>query len=200
VDKGELETLLSRIDIWLLLFGIVVVVGVAGESFFGIRHWWNSRKLQAIQQRENEALRGEIARLNKDANEAKVKLEEFKKRQEARGVPTALLLGELSKYPPGKAVMEYQLGSPETFLFTGNLHSHLLMAKWDIPKPIGVAAIASDKGAALAEIVLSARRLEDPSVQALWNAFMAAGYTRLGSFKDMTLPDDRPRILIGPKL
>jgi hypothetical protein len=66
VDKTELEALLARIDIWLLVFGIVVVVGVAGESFFGIRHWWNSRKLQAVQEKENLALQKEIEGLRKD--------------------------------------------------------------------------------------------------------------------------------------
>jgi hypothetical protein len=53
MDKAQLDTLLGRIDVWLLIFGVVVVVGVAGESFFGIRHWWNSRKLQAIQRAED---------------------------------------------------------------------------------------------------------------------------------------------------
>src|SRR2546426_8038734 len=67
MDKTELEALLARIDIWLLVFGIVVVVGVAGESFFGIRHWWNSRKLQALQNAESLAQQGEIERLKKES-------------------------------------------------------------------------------------------------------------------------------------
>lgn len=71
MDKTELEALLARIDIWLLVFGIVVVVGVAGESFFGMRHWWNSRKLQSLQNTENDAQRSEIARLNKEAGDAR---------------------------------------------------------------------------------------------------------------------------------
>ncbi len=70
MDKTELEAVLARIDIWLLVFGIIVVVGVAGESFFGMRHWWNSRKLQALQQAENDEQRAEIARLTKAAGEA----------------------------------------------------------------------------------------------------------------------------------
>ena len=71
MDKTELESLLARIDVWLLVFGVIVVIGVAGESYFGIRHWWNSRKLQAIQDAENAALRAEIARLNKEAGDAR---------------------------------------------------------------------------------------------------------------------------------
>jgi hypothetical protein len=78
MDKAGLEALLARIDIWLLVFGAVVVIGVAGESFFGIRHWWNSRKLQSIQNAENEAQRGEIAKAVAQAaaaNERSSKLE-----------------------------------------------------------------------------------------------------------------------------
>lgn len=71
MDKSELEALLARIDVWLLIFGVIVVIGVAGESFFGIRHWWNSRKLQRIQNAESAAQREEIARLNREAGEAR---------------------------------------------------------------------------------------------------------------------------------
>jgi len=67
VNKLELEALLARIDIWLLVFGVVVVIGVAGESYFGIRHWWNSRKLQVLQNTENLAQQGEIERLKKES-------------------------------------------------------------------------------------------------------------------------------------
>lgn len=48
--KAGLDKLLDSFEIWLLVFGILVVVGVAGESVFGIRTWWNNRKLHAIQQ------------------------------------------------------------------------------------------------------------------------------------------------------
>jgi len=78
MDKSELEALLARIDVWLLIFGVIVVIGVAGESFFGIRHWWNSRKLQAILNAENVAQRAEIAAAQNTAgadNERAGKLE-----------------------------------------------------------------------------------------------------------------------------
>jgi hypothetical protein len=67
MDKSELEALLARIDIWLLIFGAIVVVGVAGESYFGVRHWWNSRKLQALQNAENLVQQGEIERLRSES-------------------------------------------------------------------------------------------------------------------------------------
>ena len=67
MDKDAIKILLERIDIWLLVFGIIVVVGVGGESFFGIRHWWNSRKLQRIEEAEEKQREATIATLNKDA-------------------------------------------------------------------------------------------------------------------------------------
>jgi hypothetical protein len=69
--KAELEAVLSRIDVWLLVFGIIVVIGVAGESFFGIRHWWNSRKLQALEHGVDQERQAEIAGLITQAEEAR---------------------------------------------------------------------------------------------------------------------------------
>ena len=67
MDKAAVKDLLERIDIWLLIFGFIVVVGVGGESFFGIRHWWNSRKLQRIEESEEKEREARIAALNQDA-------------------------------------------------------------------------------------------------------------------------------------
>lgn len=71
MDKSQIEAFLSRIDVWLLIFGVIVVVGVADESFFGVRHWWNSRRLQTIQRTEDQQREQQIARLNKEAGEAR---------------------------------------------------------------------------------------------------------------------------------
>src|SRR5882762_2625598 len=67
MDKAQLQTTLEYIDVWLLIFGIIVVIGVGGESIFGFRHWWNSRKLQTIQEAEERQREETIAGLNKDA-------------------------------------------------------------------------------------------------------------------------------------
>lgn len=70
MGKAELEVFLARIDMWLLIFGVVVVVGVAGESVFGIIHWRNSRKLQEVQRAESLQQEERIALLTKEAAEA----------------------------------------------------------------------------------------------------------------------------------
>lgn len=70
MGKSELEVFLARIDVWLLIFGVIVVLGVAGESVFGIIHWWNSRKLQEVQRAESLHQEERIALLTKEAADA----------------------------------------------------------------------------------------------------------------------------------
>jgi hypothetical protein len=67
MDKAQIQATLEHIDVWLLVFGIIVVIGVGGESIFGFRHWWNSRKLQSIQETGETKREETIANLNKDA-------------------------------------------------------------------------------------------------------------------------------------
>jgi hypothetical protein len=85
--RETLEQVLSRIDVWLLVFGILVVIGVGGESIFGIRAWWNNRKLQSIQreidaqktrlaQKESEAFSAAIAAATQRAAEAEARAAE----------------------------------------------------------------------------------------------------------------------------
>lgn len=68
--KDELETLLGRFEVWLLVFGILVVVGVAGESLFGIRTWWNNRKLQEVNRQIDQYRQAETAQVTQRAGEA----------------------------------------------------------------------------------------------------------------------------------
>ena len=93
MDKTQLQDLLGRIDIWLLVFGIIVVIGVGGESFFGIRHWWNSRKLQAIQESEEQERTEIIARLNREAAKLRKEADEL----ELQITPRRLDLDQQSK-------------------------------------------------------------------------------------------------------
>ncbi len=43
MDKGALLALISNLEKWALFFGILVAIGVAGESVYGIRLYWNNR-------------------------------------------------------------------------------------------------------------------------------------------------------------
>jgi hypothetical protein len=60
MDKSSLESLIRWLEVWSAVFGVIVVVGVAGESFFGIRLLWNNWKLQVLQQKEIADLKLEL--------------------------------------------------------------------------------------------------------------------------------------------
>ena len=68
--REALEHILANIDIGLLVFGIFVVIGVGGESIFGIRAWLNNRKLHTVQQAIEDFRQAEAANFNKQAAEA----------------------------------------------------------------------------------------------------------------------------------
>lgn len=69
--KGELEKLLDGFEVWLLIFGVLVVIGVAGESIFGLRTWWNNRKLHDVNNAIDQYRQAETARMNRDASDAR---------------------------------------------------------------------------------------------------------------------------------
>lgn len=81
MDKATaLEHLIGGLEFWALIFGVIVVLGVAGESFFGIRIWWNSRKLQEAQRSANEALVAEIARLSAESSSHQLEIAKAQQR------------------------------------------------------------------------------------------------------------------------
>jgi hypothetical protein len=186
------ETWKAIADWGTIIFIALTVVSGSAALILGDR----INEKQAEQLREfNKGLAIQQER----AAKAERQLEEVKKRQEPRGVP-GIIVSELKKAPPGKAIMEYQEGNPETFLFTGTLWSALTSAGWKIPEPIAVRSIADKKGAALAEIVFVRRNFDaDSSKDILWNAFMKAGLTRLAAIGGPGQPEEL-HIRIGPKL
>jgi len=66
MDKPALLALIAKLEARALFFGILVAIGVAGESVYGIRLYWNNRKLQRMEVRDSQAQQAEIARLNND--------------------------------------------------------------------------------------------------------------------------------------
>ena len=142
---------------------LLVAIGVSGE-FIG--SWVANpirKRIDAANQREITILQIEAADAKHRQAEAEKQLEEVKKRQEPRGVRVGDIASALKKFPPGKAILEYQEGNPETYLFTSTLRQALIAGGWDISEPIAVRSIADKKGAALAEIVFVKRDLSDGS-------------------------------------
>ena len=66
MEKAELEASLNSLDIWLIVFGILVAIGVVGESVAGFLHWRRSGALQRVQTAENLEQQRSIASLTKD--------------------------------------------------------------------------------------------------------------------------------------
>jgi hypothetical protein len=69
--REALETNADGIEKLLLVVGALVMLGVAGESIFGVRAFLNNRKIQAVQ-RSIDAERADIARKESDASADKI--------------------------------------------------------------------------------------------------------------------------------
>jgi hypothetical protein len=132
--KAELEAVLSRIDVWLLVFGIIVVIGVAGESFFGIRHWWNSRKLQALEHGVDQERQAEIAGLITQAEEervARLKIEERLAPRRISPEEHQRLVAALSPYR-GSSVQMTKLGDLEAGRFADDISLVFHESGWNV--------------------------------------------------------------------
>jgi len=71
MTKEALDALISRLEIRAVIFGVIVGIGVVGESVYGFRIWWNNRKLRKLQDEENLALQLKISEFQQKAEEAK---------------------------------------------------------------------------------------------------------------------------------
>src|SRR5216683_1271450 len=142
MDKSSLEALIKWLEIWSAIFGVGVVVGVAGESYFGIRLLWNSWKLQRIQTVESEQLRAGIAQANVRAAEANEKAEREHLeliRIEQRFAPRRLTAEEktrittkLSAFPARRVeIVEAKDDDPEVKGFVIDIFSAFNDAHWE---------------------------------------------------------------------
>jgi hypothetical protein len=201
MDKSEIEALLARLDVWLLIFGVIVVVGVAGESFFGIRHWWNSRKLQAIQNSENEAQRAEIGELRQ-------KNLQLEKELSPRVLAIHVLpngesnIDELKKFAGTRVVLGC-IHDAEALHAAGSIKWLLEKAGWNVvvtipvdpfspsPKmPDGVTLIQASEGDAVRNAQL---------LQVLLSALTEQGWKEIRPGQD-TVPDWKElKIMVGFK-
>jgi hypothetical protein len=66
MTKEELEAFLRTLDIWVIVFGVLVAIGVTGEAVVGFLYFRKGNQLHKLEVAENLAQQGEIARLNKE--------------------------------------------------------------------------------------------------------------------------------------
>src|SRR4051794_41089772 len=69
MSKAELEAVISAMEKWSIFFGILVAVGVAGESVVGFRLWRRNGDLKIIQEQEIATLSDRAAAANQRAAE-----------------------------------------------------------------------------------------------------------------------------------
>jgi hypothetical protein len=67
MTKGELEALLRTLDIWVIVFGILVAIGVTGEAIVGFLHFRKGNQLHRLEVAENLAQQAEIERMKKES-------------------------------------------------------------------------------------------------------------------------------------
>jgi hypothetical protein len=135
MDKDGLLTLIANLEKWALFFGILVAIGVAGESVYGIRLYWNNRKLQQIQDRENLELRAEIERSKSQLN--RVSPRSWLLGEQLVGEGQQKVIAEMKSFARQKvAVFVNQEGLDdklEAKMFAANLDSILDDAGWLAP-------------------------------------------------------------------
>ena len=68
---GDLESSLALLDTLIQVFAVLVAIGIVGEVGFGVRHWILNRRLQGLVHFEDQKRQAEIARLNKEAGDAR---------------------------------------------------------------------------------------------------------------------------------
>jgi hypothetical protein len=100
---------------------------VGGESIFGIRHWWNSRKLQKLEETEDRMREVTIARLRKESAEleARVSWRRLSKEQQS------LIADHLKRFSGIKIGVSFLGGNPEASDFANDILEALSTTKLD---------------------------------------------------------------------
>ncbi len=158
--KDSLETMLSGIDIKLLVFGALVLIGIAGETWYGVRTWIGNKQLRFVQRQIDdekdgesrvaaEQTKAEVDKVNKNAalaNQGLIKsnehtatlekqTEELKMQAAASETEAAAARLELEKI---KEKQRPRMLTPEQITRFDSI------VKTDMPEQITVTALISD--------------------------------------------------------
>jgi hypothetical protein len=150
--KRQLEDLMGSLEFWALVFGVIVVIGVAGESVFGIRIWWNGRKLQVAQNAEIEQLREGIAKADERAAEANARAAEANLALAKLKTPRTLtpeqreVITHAMRAYSGQVFVIYAAPDPEASELARMIKAALIDAQWNAGLPSSI----HDEGIGLA--------------------------------------------------
>jgi hypothetical protein len=220
MDKSSLEALIKWLEVWSAIFGVIVLIGVAGESFFGIRLLWNNWKLQRSQAAESEALRAEIARLNNDTVQAKLALKQLEAKTGQRFLNPQKFKEALEGKPKGTVELLFKRDDSEAYMFAVQIWKNLDEAGWNVNKPIPIPSgggdpyfskdvpldirygVAGSLGWTIKANRLPGAYTENSAIAALRNA-LTRGVEISGTWTmegDPTLPDGHFIVVVGQKL
>ena len=160
MDKASLESTLHTLDIWLIVFGIFLVIGVVGESIVGFLHWRRGGELAVIQTAENLALTHSIADANAHASDAnkKAETERLERVKLEAKVPPRRLSGEqvhkmsapLSAAIPAPVAIVSRLMDAEGKDFADDIAAALKASGWESRKYVSWTQFA--KGVFIATV------------------------------------------------
>lgn len=208
MDKSALEALIEWLEFWSWIFGVVVAIGVAGESVFGIRLLWNNWKLQGIQN-------AETAEAKRRQADAELRLEQLKKQVAWRHIRADEFLKVLQGSPkPTIVKILYLRDDPECWSLAMEFLDVLTKAHWPVgfPEPIkpnealpfSMLPTTASIGASPTGISVEANAFTFPT----WDDKSAFGFLTnaivdsLGGVsprENKSLPDRVFRIIVGPK-
>jgi hypothetical protein len=80
LEKESLEAAMNGYEKWLIFFGILVAIGVIGESIFGFLQFRRSGQLHDVQRAENLLLQQQVADAQKQAADSSKYLAEANRR------------------------------------------------------------------------------------------------------------------------
>jgi hypothetical protein len=182
VPRPALEALVSKLEVRALIFGVIVAIGVAGESVYRIRLWWNNRKLQALVLAESERQRAQIASLSHDTAQANAHAADANKvaeqerlarlQLEQRLAPRTLtvtqgveLVAALRKFTNQKYVFVTYQDDREAIGFAEQINAVLQAAGWQIERSKGFLAFRLELGLSV--------MIDPNATEQTWNAAKA---------------------------
>jgi hypothetical protein len=142
MDRTELEAVLSTLDGWLVVSGIVVAVGVVAVALLGYIRFQRSDQLTRILAEENLARTQAIESARRDADEAnrvaeserlaRIKIEERMADRRLTLEQQAAIVKKLEPFGP-KSVELIVVGSPEPMQISDTIFDVLERAGWLVP-------------------------------------------------------------------
>jgi len=135
---SALEDSIARLDAWVIFFGVLVIIGVLGETLEGYRHWVLDKRLRALRETESQVHEAELAKVQNDtanaearAAEAKLELAKFKAPRTLGPEQLARVAAALSRFAKTQFdVAVGPMGDPEPDVLGSAISSALSNAGW----------------------------------------------------------------------